>query len=78
MVFAIFSALRDVNLQCGDRTSHFAWHLQGHLQHLEHDICSFLKLQPSILHVYAVLWNLQGRCIVRVQPSNLEWDSVEF
>ena len=63
----IFSAFCDANLHCGDRTSHFAWHLR-HWKidpFMLHDICSMFELQPSMLHggfpfwlMFEALWNL--------------------
>ena len=74
---AIFAALSNVNLHCGDRTSHFAWHLQPtigywtfhvarYLQDYWNDICSMLELQPLHFTRFSVF------SIVKLRPSHIE------
>ena len=67
MVFAICSAVWNVNRQCGDRTSHVEWCSQ-HLEiepFMSHSICSISDMILAGLSnfnfavgmVYPVLWN---------------------
>ena len=54
------------NLHCGDRTSHFPWHLRHledksfhaawYLQDFARSSCSILEFQPSILHGDFPFW----------------------
>ena len=86
-VFALCSAFCNVNLHCGDRTYHFAWHLRHledrpfqvawYLQDFANDICSICELQPSTLQngdfpFWFIFEAKKQRSKIAVKPKNRE------